>query len=364
MKSDPENHPGNRPLITFALFAYNQERFVREAVEGAFSQTYSPLEIILSDDCSSDRTFEIIQEMAAGYRGPHEIILNRNPKNLCIGGHINKIMELAKGELIVGAAGDDVSLPHRVAALVNAWQTQGKPPALCSQAICMSESGDPFSQRFLGYDGHYPATNEPKETTLLRLVSKNECILHGCTEAWSPLLFRVFGPLHNNVVHEDNALSFRAWLLGDINFSSQALVCYRMHENNISFSRPRYYRTRQELMEYERCKSRAARRWCSHIKQHLEDLVTAKRLSMLSDSLLQQIKATLEAKLIIKEIHASWWEAALSKQLKCAGRFALHGDFVELGWALPRLLPLSLYVRARHVVGIISRGLRKAGLRR
>ena len=41
------------PLVTFALFAYNQERYVREAVEGAFAQTYQPLEIILSDDCSS-----------------------------------------------------------------------------------------------------------------------------------------------------------------------------------------------------------------------------------------------------------------------------------------------------------------------
>jgi len=48
-----------KPLITFALFAYNQERFIREAVQGAFSQTYSPLEIIMSDDCSKDRTFDI-----------------------------------------------------------------------------------------------------------------------------------------------------------------------------------------------------------------------------------------------------------------------------------------------------------------
>lgn len=56
-----------RPLVTFALFAYNQEKYIREAVDGAFSQTYEPLEIILSDDCSSDRTFEIMQEMAAAY---------------------------------------------------------------------------------------------------------------------------------------------------------------------------------------------------------------------------------------------------------------------------------------------------------
>ena len=71
-----------RPLVTFALFAYNQERFIREAIEGAFAQTYEPLEIILSDDCSADRTFEIIQENAAAYLGPHSVFTYRTPYNL------------------------------------------------------------------------------------------------------------------------------------------------------------------------------------------------------------------------------------------------------------------------------------------
>lgn len=61
----------DRPLVTFALFAYNQEDYVREAVQDAFAQTYEPLEIILSDDCSSDRTYQIMHEMAVAYRGPH-----------------------------------------------------------------------------------------------------------------------------------------------------------------------------------------------------------------------------------------------------------------------------------------------------
>ena len=61
-----------RPLVTFALLAYNQERFVREAVRAAFEQTYRPLEIILSDDCSQDGTFEVLMNMAQSYTGPHK----------------------------------------------------------------------------------------------------------------------------------------------------------------------------------------------------------------------------------------------------------------------------------------------------
>jgi len=72
------------------------------------------LEIILSDDASTDRTFDIMKEMAAVYHAPHTIILNRNPRNLGLCGHVNKIFyEIATGAWLVAAAGDDISLPER-----------------------------------------------------------------------------------------------------------------------------------------------------------------------------------------------------------------------------------------------------------
>ena len=103
----------DKPLVTFAVIAYNQERFIREAVEGAFAQTYSPLEIILSDDGSSDKTFDVMQALVAKYDGPHHVMLNRNSKNLGLAGHVNHIMERATGDIIVLAAGDDISRPER-----------------------------------------------------------------------------------------------------------------------------------------------------------------------------------------------------------------------------------------------------------
>src|SRR5438309_837758 len=103
------SEPAHKPLLTFAVAAFNQERFIREAVEAAFAQTYSPVEIILSDDCSEDRTFDIMREMIGAYHGPNRVILNRNPVRRSIGGHFNRIIEISHGELILAAAGDDVS---------------------------------------------------------------------------------------------------------------------------------------------------------------------------------------------------------------------------------------------------------------
>lgn len=114
-----------RPLVTFALFAYNQEKYIREAVEGAFSQTYSPLEIILSDDCSSDRTFEIIEELARDYQGPSRVIVRKGASNKGLMQHIRSVAEISTGQFIVVAAGDDISLADRTSRLTELMLHQG-----------------------------------------------------------------------------------------------------------------------------------------------------------------------------------------------------------------------------------------------
>ena len=114
-----------RPAVTFGLVAYNQERYVRAAIEGALAQEFSPMEIILSDDCSPDGTFQIMQEFAAAYRGPHAVRLRREPVNIGTVQHVINLARLAQGELMVIAAGDDISYPDRSLMLYDAWKATG-----------------------------------------------------------------------------------------------------------------------------------------------------------------------------------------------------------------------------------------------
>lgn len=115
---------GACPLVTFALFAYNQENYVREAIEAAFAQTYQPLEIILSDDCSTDGTFAIMQEMAAAYSGPHRVIARQSSQNRKVLRHVLDVARLAQGKYMVVAAGDDISMAGRTAKLVEVFEQE------------------------------------------------------------------------------------------------------------------------------------------------------------------------------------------------------------------------------------------------
>ena len=80
------------PLVSFCIVAYKAEKYIREAIEGAFSQDYPNLEIIMSDDCSPDKTFDIMKEMAAQYSGPHKIKLNQNKENAGPREHYNTVL--------------------------------------------------------------------------------------------------------------------------------------------------------------------------------------------------------------------------------------------------------------------------------
>jgi len=94
------------PLVSVILPAYNGERFVAEAVESILAQTYSPVELIVVDDGSTDRTMEIVSR----YEGA-KIVSKEN------GGPAsarNVGLKAAAGKIIAFNDQDDVMLPRRL----------------------------------------------------------------------------------------------------------------------------------------------------------------------------------------------------------------------------------------------------------
>jgi glycosyltransferase involved in cell wall biosynthesis len=238
------------PLITFAIFAYNQERFVREAVEGALAQTYSPLEIVLSDDFSYDRTFEIMKEMAACYNGPHKLVLNRNSKNLGVGDHVNRVMELAQGALVVAAAGDDISCPQRTRVLYEEWLKQNRrPSSIHSDYAVINENGSMIEddRRKSSFSGSRSPGTEDIRAFLHGKHPANR--IHGATHAWSNQLFKNMPALNSNVFFEDRVIGFRSLVIGSFAYVPQKLIYYRMHSNNLT---GRFYDDNSQIMRFKK----------------------------------------------------------------------------------------------------------------
>ena len=222
------------PLVSFQLLAYNQERYVRDAVRGALSQAYEPMEVILSDDASTDGTFEIMKEEADRYSGPHSVVLRRNPGNLGLAEHLNAVMAISRGRIIVVAAGDDVSLPERTPACVARLVERPGLVAVCCRTRTIDSEGAVRPEWGDLTRDHW---EEPLPTRDGRIARYIECwrpMLLGCANAFRRDVVDRFGPFHADVVNEDVVFSFRAHLLGEIGIVETVGVHYRKHAESMS----------------------------------------------------------------------------------------------------------------------------------
>jgi glycosyltransferase involved in cell wall biosynthesis len=231
-----EQDSGHEPrLVTFIVFAYNQEKLIREAVESAFAQTYEPLEIVLSDDCSADRTFEIMCEMAAAYEGPHTVRVVQNPRNLGVLGHAIARGKDAAGEIVVGAAGDDVSEPERTAMTVDAFGAGGNVGAVFSWVSVIDESG-----KIIGSLDEGVVTAAWARGGIYLRDDRRNTTIRGCSAGYRKWVFDVPITSAASGSAEDAIFSFYVNLLGaDIITLKPRLVRYRRHSGSVmNFSHP------------------------------------------------------------------------------------------------------------------------------
>lgn len=206
--------------LSLVVMAYNQQAFVGEAIAAAFAQDHDDLEIILTDDCSPDGTFAIMQKMAAAYAGPHRVVLNRNPQNLGLIGHINSLFSLAASNYIIYNAGDDMSEPHRARAIDEVIR-RDQPYFVHSNVTDLDGFGTPLAKQ------RERTRHEVLEAKTLPELSRTMSHALGASCAWHRDLFETYGPITETGLYEDQVLLFRARLLGKVSYINDRLLRYR-----------------------------------------------------------------------------------------------------------------------------------------
>lgn len=338
-----------KPLLTFALIAYNQERFIRDAVEGALAQTYSPLEVILSDDCSTDRTYAIMQEIVDAYDGPHRVLLNRNATNLGLVPHVNLVFELSSGELIILAAGDDISYPDRASVLFDAWRQRGRPAVVMSGFDSIDAAGHPIPDN-RSPDARRAAGLTRFEEPGIGSASKyldNELpsyLYLGATEAVSRRLIEMFGPLAGFLNGEDTALVFRSLLLEGHLYIPLALIKYRIHP--LSVSEALLHRglcSRTEIDDES--KTADIYRFASlRYRSFADDVATAASAGILDEEDRRHLIAHCERRYLVANAIVQWWTKPVPWRIVTFFTvFVKYGTAHQKMWALKRMGPKGLF---------------------
>jgi len=330
----------DRPRISFCLFAYKQERFIREAVASVFSQTYSPMEIILSDDCSPDGTFKIMQAMVESYRGPHKIILNRNETNLGPSKHINKVAKLASGDWLVVMAGDDISYPERTQQLMEKGLKNPNVYAILSGWDVIDENGNLKKKRQNNFGRG--------EVTSINFCSIDPCLkILGAVAAWRRELFEIFEPLKDNVVREDVVFGFRALLCGSIVVLPDVLVQYRQHGNNVSAG-PNLDRcgTYERIVKIEEKTAQWLGLLNNAIVQMQRDVAVAcLKVRRLPLAEYEALTRSLTLQLNVTSLKSTWWQLCWRQRFQLMAHYLLISDRRKpvVFWMMTRLFGLSFF---------------------
>jgi glycosyltransferase involved in cell wall biosynthesis len=242
------------------IMTYNQENTCIAAIESLISQTQELDLILVSDDCSTDSTFTLIQEFCEKITTGIKIEYYKNSRNLGLIAHFNLLVQkyLIFSDLIFSNSGDDESEPTRVWEFFSRYQALGSPRYYLGHSYVRSDDRGKSEIRI-------PPIQSIKEHPDLLPVSSAYHI--GASQVFSGALFFDFGPILFDDCYEDLTLGYRALLKNAYDFVPKPLVRYR--SGGIS-------NWQKNPLEKKRG------RFCSTLKQRVIDSVRSGDLDYLS----------------------------------------------------------------------------------
>lgn len=204
--------------ISVLMPAYNAAPYIAEAIHSILNQTFADFELIVIDDCSTDKTYQIVSELALF---DSRIKVIKNAINLGIAGNRNKALSLARGKYIAWQDADDVSFPERLTLQYEFLERNSKVGIVGASLELFTDN------QVLGYR-HYPLTDELIRRTIFR---------------YSPIT-QPAAMIRTDVLHqvgiydlalppaEDLDMTFRIGQLYQLGNVDQVLVRYRISETS------------------------------------------------------------------------------------------------------------------------------------
>lgn len=209
------------PKISVVMSVFNDEKFIVESIKSILNQTFKDFEFIIINDCSTDKTLEIIKFYQAK---DDRIVLINNKKNLGLTKNLNEWLKIAKGKYIARMDGDDISFPNRLEIEYKYLEK--------NREIFLVGGGAKIIDENWNYKNDYnPICNISK---ILKRLEKSNCIYH------PSIMFKNEGYFYRDKFSYSQDYDFYLLLLTEwkkiINIPNK-LIKYRINSNSISWSK-------------------------------------------------------------------------------------------------------------------------------
>lgn len=225
------------PLVSVRILTYNSSKYVINTLDSIFNQTYQNIELIISDDCSTDDTIEICRE----WLDKHEyrfsnVVFMTSPVNTGVCANSKRSLEAANGEWIKGLGGDDALYKNAISDLVNFVQAE-KCNICASLMDYMDEDGNPLITDLGGRYNDYQDILCLPYRKQYRLA-KQSIIVPGPVLFYSKKVYQITGGPNDKYGAADE-WSFLYKVLKNgfrIHLCKKILVKYRVRESSLCHS--------------------------------------------------------------------------------------------------------------------------------
>ncbi len=310
--------------ISVAMCTYNGEKFVHEQLRSIAAQTRPPNELIALDDCSTDRTADILRDFAAS--APFPVTVHVNPSNIGrLSRGITRNFEAATlmctGDLIVPSDQDDIWMPDKLERMAGMMDADPSLAGLFSDAQLVTVTGEPegtLLSQTTGLNAAEQARLEAGDALPLLLsmtkVYGSSMLFHARLKQYLPV------PKH---------WWFDAWMAavaaihGRLVFVPEELYKYRIHPN-------------QSVSARVQTASSRVQRWRSSAREYWE--ASGPPLGDLYDHIAatdsprkEEYLAYLKGRMDLLRFRADLPESRLARTLKVAGRSRDYHRFFN-GW--------------------------------
>lgn len=216
------------PLVSIGLPVFNMEKTITRALDSLLNQTYPNFEIILSDNCSTDKTAEVCKKYAEKYE---KIKLNLNKKNLGIVTNFKIVHSKGKGKYFMWAGADDYWKPQFIETLVK--ELESDPSVGVAQCAIRREYKNGSLKDIIRFNGK----NNPKGLSHWQVVSR----LLSPRDKMKYLKYNqfIYGIFKYDVIRDILAIDDNILIYGDRSFVALVAMAHRFR----SVDQILFYRT-------------------------------------------------------------------------------------------------------------------------
>ena len=227
-----------QPLVSVLCLCHNQADFVREAIDSVLDQTYANVQLIIVDDASTDASVSVIQDYLKAHPNIMFVPLPQNVGNCKA---FNHAFRYAKGEFIIDLAADDVLLPERISAGVEAFLQAGDSYGVnFTDADWIAADG----QKLFRHSQRFPHHTIPQGDVYKDLIQR--FFICSPTMMYRTEVIRSLGGYDESLAYED----FDFWIRSSRNYyycySPEVLVKKRVVKRSMSQKQFSFFSSQQQ----------------------------------------------------------------------------------------------------------------------